>query len=193
MLFSYIRLCKSKDHVIWIDNWNNDYAVATQRINSGSYRACNWTGVAIKSIDEKFNTDLKWLPDKPACPVSINDHQVWRLIMHEIVAFGDQHQGSVWNHALVCINNVRCVPCKIEGTVLGMDVPDVLPGESMTGMDTFFPDEIRPANIASNTVLLRYMRHIHDTWNVAGDSLRYVVVLADCNIYYRILKVLLWF
>jgi hypothetical protein len=196
LIFVY-REVKQLIHTTWWDNFNRAYAVAMQSMVKDAHLLCNWTGIGMRiphsTIDvSNLSLDLKaGVPGFPSEDIfsdvfSHNRNLTDGLILGTSMASVAKFSRVNWTAKHV----VRRIP--VKATVNKVKYPEIheRSGEGRTGLSNFYPVELSPENIGSNIGLFQLMRNEWDAHNGLVDSAKkYRIIVADCNIYNRIVKV----
>jgi hypothetical protein len=182
-------------HTKWFDNFSKVYGAQIPSIDIGSWRNCLWTGVALKqytgedpiSVAVMKNAAGEVIPAMPDDPFEYADQ------LKELV---EEHtpRADYRTHSLVFRWNVTSVPLKpVPSQVENRKWRRALLNSGQVSQ--LFPKELIAENIGSNLGLARIMKEHYNEHkqNTEHDCTKYSVLLADVNIFDRVLKVCLWF
>ena len=174
--------------VMWIDNFSKSYAVAMQSVTTGAWRDCNWTGRGMKCY-AGIHVDIKLTMDS-VMPDNIFSESIVSAVMSEMKVC----QTDGWKRlrsSLVQKFKVNNIPLKpIPDPKYHPELCDVLL-DSKDGLSAFHPLDILSHNIGSNRGLLLVLKQIDD--QRSDDMDRMEMLVADCNIFMRVMKVIVCF
>jgi hypothetical protein len=188
----FVRQVLLEPHVTWWDNFNNAFAVCMQVLGKDAHMLCNWTGIANRITHESVDTshiDLHLTVE--AFPADMFDAPRWESLRASIQfltepASVERFSARNWTQ----IHDVRRVPIKAKVH------PTLFPAihrrstDGRTGLTNFYPQRMSAENIGSNLGLLRLLRAEHDKqMALPADERKYKIIVADCNIFLRIVKV----
>ena len=172
----------------WIDNFSKCYAVAMQGVASGAFSDCNWTGRAFKSY---IGPDVDILiRDRVAMPDNIFSTQIIGTVKRSLKQSFSQQKWFYLRNSLVKQFKICNIPLK--PVVDAKEKPELhaVLAESRDGLRQFHPDAILPHNVGSNRGLLLVLKMFSD--QRSGDDNRFHFLTADCNIFMRIMKVMIF-
>lgn len=174
---------------MWVDNFNRNYAVGNVKLEHGVYHEGNWTASGVHRCEQI--TDMSWkdkdgkvrasfgLPDDLFTRASIG---AWLIGMMKKV---DKKGLRYRKRSLIHKFDVRRVPLKPSNK----KVHDLKhkAGLLHNDLSRFYPDRLLPENIGSNVGLWDVMRRFWtEDWK---DATVFKMVVADINIFKRIIKV----
>jgi hypothetical protein len=185
----FIRHAFEGTHVLWVDNFNRNFAVGNVKLEHGVYHEGNWTASGVHRCEQ--NIDMNWkdkdgkvrasfgLPDDLFTSASIGK---WLIDMMKLV----DKKGLIYRkRSLIHKFDVRRVPLKPSSAKV--DDPKHKAGLLHNDLSRFYPDRLLPENIGSNVGLLDVLhRFWTEDWKDATD---FKMVVADINIFKRIIKV----
>jgi hypothetical protein len=193
-------------HTIWIDNFNNQYATQAQRLTSGAWLECNWTGEAIRDVVDRagpgLDDDALDIVDDnlPAITPDLFDVDIVDHVRHNFMRYQDhvRPDSTRWSahfnvrHVPLCIKNVDdCVDVKHHGTDHHQALKESIDSDGRS-LDHFHPVALLHHHIGSNIGLLRIVREWWEEQKKEATeryASRYKVVCCDSNIYFRLMKV----
>jgi hypothetical protein len=201
-LTSSLALClsswvKGQLHTIWWDNFNRAFAVNMQSVIKDAHALCNWTGMAMRIPDASLDTSgisLQLVPDQPAFPsenIFADEFWklaglTWRLKQATTPAGISKFEAGNWT----VIHNVNRIPVKALVDKRRFPETHKRSDEGRTGLKNFFPTEMSSENIGSNLGLLALLKTEMDAHLARADADKvYRVIISDCNIFNRIVKV----
>lgn len=188
---------KGQLHTTWWDNFNRAYAVNMQSDIKDAHMLCNWTGKAMRIPDASINTStisLKLVQDRPGFPhESIFADKFWKMaaLTKRLAALTTPAAISKFettNWAIVHI--INRIPVKALVDKCKFPITHRRSDEGRTGLKNFFPTEMCSDNIGSNLGLFALLKTEFDEHRARADADKvYRVIISDCNIFNRIVKV----
>jgi hypothetical protein len=179
-------------HYLWIDNFSKFLRKTTPTVAKDVYATCNWTGVAaFENTDPNVNDHVVRRQDGvvPAMPNNILQcNSSVRAAIKQLMT----EDRNYYDRSVVKRFDVRNVPPKIN-TKIHVNLRDRI--ESRTNsMDCVHPVKLIDINIGSNAGLCTIMRQLYDSYDMDNPEgcTRYLNLNVDENIYWRILKVLIF-
>lgn len=181
--------------VIWIDNFNQNWANGTVTSAKNIYTDCNWTGVGMKEFNGIDGPDQPAFvidQDHPAMPNTMSclkDTLVKRIAKRLPPMSADPGRDHNSYCDLWLINEVPLILREQEG------MTDALCNtlDQSKGADhlTFWhPKDLLPHNIGANIGLLNVIKQlVPGVADGTGTQTKHIIVNSDCNIYHRINKV----
>ena len=187
------RAVTQENHVLWLDNFSRIYATQLPSIEVSSWRECLWTGYAALRYDGpaidmaiRRNNNNEIIRAMPLSIVQMS------FMLYDDMADVDRHK-SILAASMVerwQVNNIPLRP---------MLDPNRNPAEYKRlsrGHGTqkvLYPGGVYPENIGSNRGLLQIFRDFcsRNGYLDGQEPEKYSVLTVDCNIYARIMKVML--
>ena len=188
------RVQADEAHVDWFDNFNRNYGTGNVKLKDGVYRAGNWTAHAIhvcsvpadqinrKIMDGKVMRDV-------GVPQDLLTRPSVRAALLKMMIKVDKEGVFFRRKSTIHKFDIRRVPLKpskqdVEGNARWKS------GLAMNDLSRFHPARLMAENIGSNQGLWDIL---HDYWATgprsAKKSKTLRMIVADCNIFKRILKV----
>ena len=180
------RELQDQPNVIWIDNFSKLYATGVQKIGSGAYRDCLWSGMGIRKyqgtpVNMQVRDGVDAMPDE-----LFSDEAVEGLTI--MLKDCDREMWGRYEVSLVKKYEVRNVPLKPDVDKVEMRYRQALK-ESRDGMKSFYPMKISPLNIGSNSGLVQIAMSMWDEHRYSHRMLNYQYIAADSNIFWRLCRV----
>ena len=192
VLCCVIRTIQSRTHFIWVDNFSKFMARSVPTLNSSVYSSCLWTGMAAFSCDTQFDTTIAHDVEGNTVPAMPDDLFQYAPTVKAAIHWTVNNSRTYYDQSIVKRYDVRNVPPKIDTkrwpTMRStIDVPH-------NSTRIVHPVKLLDYNIGSNNGLLDVLKEIYDQFDMGTDDCEnYVFINVDENIYWRILKVLLYF
>jgi hypothetical protein len=207
-VYSVSMACRNallRPHVTWIDNFSHIYKNAVQHLLAGAYSSCQWTGTGL------HRTMASALSDFSVAVVLCEDGTISHA-MPDMIFTEDQYDDIMKKMEEVMeldtemfekshSRDIRTVPLLVGPafwTEDGGNVDyEVLNAVKTAGnfTDRFVPAAVDPINIGSNAGVCRVARAWIDAERprrangTREDAKKYSFVMADVNIFHRLLKV----
>jgi hypothetical protein len=172
-------------HVIWWDNFSKTIQTRRPTMEKGIYMGALWTGLGVMMFNGP-PLECVYSDEAPAMPddmFAMEDMFLQRLD----VAVAEETE--CYTDSLVAIYDVRRIPLKIDPNKLP-DCPatDELKRRSPDGLTNFHPWQLLEENCGANDGMLKVLRLFLNRSRAMIDK-RITVLNADCNLFYRALKV----
>ena len=173
-------------NVIWLDNFSKTLARQHPTVERGVWTPMLWTVSGVKRLHRSVQVKMDLVYDGAGVqsampPTLVGDYE--ELVAH---ISSQMSTDSMYDTALCVEHNVSRVPPKLPDDAWIDQVDIDRMSESVDGLSRFHPMEISKHNIGSNEGLMLVLKEL-DAMLAPG---RYAVVVADINVYMRILKVL---
>jgi hypothetical protein len=194
---SVCRSLRDTVHTVWMDNYNKLKAFQAPSLNKSSWAACAWSCVALKSVPSykplpTDTLDIRTSPDSglvipamPDDPFTARDFLLNKLRRNsDKMCLHDTSLAKLWKVDSVplkpALNNV---PEKYQAPL----------EHQVDAIKNFHPLEIVGSNIGSNDGFCRIVRKVwedHKARDARLGKSTHLVLIADINIFDRLLKVL---
>jgi hypothetical protein len=180
------RELKDQPNVIWMDNFSKLYATGIQKVESGAYRDCLWSGMGIRKyqgspVDIQVRDGVDAMPDELFSEEAVDS-------LTEMLKVCDKEFWGRYEVSLVKKYEVRNVPLKPDIDKVEPRYREVLQ-ESRDGMKSFYPMKIIPLNIGSNPGLVQVAMSTWDDHRYCHRMFNYQYITADSNIFWRLCRV----
>lgn len=172
-------------NVIWLDNFSKTLARQHPTVERGVWTPMLWTVAAVKRLHPSVRVSMDLVYDgedvHSAMPLTIvgDPDELHAHITSQMTV------SSMYDEAMCVIHNVRRVPPKLPSDSWAHQVDIDRMSESVDGLHRFHPIEVNKHNIGANEGLMLVLKDL-ELMLAPG---RYAVVVADVNVYMRILKV----
>ena len=165
--------------------------MSVQTIDSGAFKDCNWTGVGFRSGRNLWNVNVQISahPGVPGMPSGGLFHHANKTNMMNSFGRADRSGWMMYDKCLATKYNVSNVPLKPvvdKNDSARRALFDQL-SRNADGLGDFHPDEIQQHNVGSNRGLMTILFHWLDNRQASDD--KYMLLVCDCNIFMRIIKV----
>ena len=161
-----------------VDNYSKIMKVGIPRISSGVFKECLWTVAGLLPFPDEVQVPrLQVDASKPAVPTDLFSDFRINMLLDQMV---DQEDQSLEYFDGSLSKNTKTIPL-FDETVL-----DIMSITCNPARSRFLPAGVERDNIGSNVGLIRTLLRLKEEY--AGSD-KYVIVLADINIYKRIFKV----
>jgi hypothetical protein len=188
-----LQEAKKKPHVQWWDNFSKFHAHSVPTVRKNTFSQCLWTGVTVNEYTgPPVDVNVKYSPEGDLVPAMPTD--LFALKDDVLSQLASVFDGGfdLFSTSLVSQYSVNSVPLKID-TKRYSDVAPLI-NTSKNTTQFIHPDRLLRHNIGSNRGLCAILRSFQDDhkMHLQGSCQQYQTVNLDENIYYRVLKVLLW-
>jgi len=167
------RLAKLRCGVQWIDNYSKIMPYAFPSTSTSLLSKCLWTvtGYLVSTIPNP--PSLRILGDFAAMPLELINPGIEEIFLNLYDTFEKEDHFLFYDESVSKM--IRCVPLRPDNKA------DVKP-------PIFYPDRLLGVNISSNPGLIHVLRAV---FNETADRSRYRVLVSDCNVFLRAMKVVL--
>jgi hypothetical protein len=181
----------------WIDNFNRNYGVGNVKLKEGVYRSGNWTARAVhKSCISPDDINRNIMDGKVLRAIGLPDDlftaKVLQTWVRDRMKHVDECGMKYRKQSLIKKWDVRRVPLKPSMSDLA-GKPKWVAGLRRNDLSRFHPHSLMKHNIGANQGLLKVL---HEMWTGGVRPIRDTktlrMIVADSNIFKRILKVLIF-
>jgi len=189
LLFCLCRQIAEVPHVIWMDNFSKTYIRKVPKFEqtNSAWHDCLWTGVAMKKWEGDATTSLHVTRENgtiiPAMPDTLFDPALLSKLA-TWVNFTDTKGMFLYN------SSISKLATRIPVEVDSVTEPDLFANMKKLhhGLGNLYPIELQQLNIGDKRGFVRVFRkHLEEVMN--SRPKRYSVVMADVDIFPKILKV----
>lgn len=187
------RLLQDNTFILWVDNFSKFLARSIPSLHSDVYSSCLWTGMAAFKCTQRYDMRIKYQVNGDVIAAMPDDILSTKSDVTTAITYIIQNQRAYYNNSTVRQYDVRNIPPKID-TKAHPHLADTI-GAKHNSTHTVHPVKLLDHNIGSNQGLITVLRQIYEQKNMHLDSCEnYMLLNVDENIYWRILKVhLFWF
>lgn len=177
-------------YVKWVDNFSKVYASGFIDISRAAYVSCLWSVCALKCAATPVPFTLRLIHGARSMPDDLFEVDRVSAFAERAVKEYEAMDSSYWLQSHATKFNVTHVPVRVCPS--RCDNPRVLGRITDRGvsLDNLIPHSIIPTNIGSNDGLAQIMLGIQAAYQ-DGSMENAQLHVADCNIFSRMLKVLL--
>lgn len=164
-------MAKLKCGVQWIDNYSKIMPYAFPSTSTSLLSKCLWTvtGYLVSTVPKP--PSLRVLGDFSAMPLELINPEIEEIFVNLYDTFENEDPFLFYDDSVSKL--IRCVPLRPDNKA---DVKQPI----------FYPDRLIGVNISSNPGLIHVLRAIY---NETTDRTHYRVLVSDCNVFLRAIKV----
>ena len=186
-----IREVELGPHVVWVDNFSKHIKWQLPKLHEGMFKACLWTGVAYKqwSKDEPLDMTIKLDPTGARIPAMPNNPFLFRSHLRALYVKKEKETPIYQYERSMVVNwEVNNVPLKPLAANVPARYHAVLEGSSK--LNNLYPSDLIDLNVGANDDFFKIFKKFYEDRSAAAPlNTKYNVLMMDCNIYDRLMKV----